>query len=78
MPGVEYNKCSTLSCREGQAIREMIQMLQNMTETQKRVFLKMRKSNKTQMTTKLLRKQTTASTTWSASKAQHQSLTVSE
>ena len=67
-PGMQHMKCSKLSCREGRAIRETIglQMLQNMTETQKTKFLKMPKSNKTQMTTKLLRKQTTVSTMWSA------------
>ena len=63
---MQHKKCSELSCREGRAIRETIQMLQNITETQKTKFLKMPKSNKTQMTTKLLKKQTTVSTTWSA------------
>ena len=63
---MQHKKCLELSCREGRAIRETIQMLQNMTETQKMKFLKMPKSNKTQMTTKPLRKQMTVSTTWSA------------
>ena len=50
--------CNTRSARnyladEGPAIRETIRMLQYMTDTQKTKFLKMPKSNKTQMTTKL-------------------------
>ena len=59
-PVTQHKKCSNLSCREGQAIRETIQMLQNVIEIQKANFWKMPK------TMKLSRKHTTVLTTWLA------------